>query len=195
MSAGISPNQSELITMMFFILYCDLATTQQTALTCLFGVGWGGDGYLYGCWPLLDPCVCVIVMFWWWECYSSRASLCLQRFPSHSEHFLSLSPSFSLPGTVCCLYTCINMRLFLLPPPPPPPLSPSVCLSVCLPACLSICPFLSPTTTSPPLSPSLRPPLSLLPSLLTPVFCVPSWFFSLFCFVFSLFFLFFPLDS
>ena len=95
--------------------------------------------------------VCVIVMFWWWECYSSRASLCLQTETfSFSFWTFPLSLSFSLPGTACCLYTCINMRLFLLPPPFPSP----ICLSVCLPVRFCLPP--------PP------PPLFVPPSLYFP---------------------------
>ena len=48
----------------------------------------------------------------------------------------------ALPRTSCCLYTCISMRVFLLPLPPPLSLSlslPSVCLIVGLSACLSAC--------------------------------------------------------
>ena len=165
---------------------------------------------------LLSAHVCVLL-----SCFDGGSvtapglvSICkLKRFPSHSEHFLPLS--LSLPGTACCLYTCINMRLFLLSPPPSLSLSlslPSVCLSVCLPACLSVClsvrlpvcPFLSPTPTSPP-----PPPLSLSssPSLSTslpPSPCVLCHLlvFSFLCVCFLLFFLVFffllffsPLDS
>ena len=128
--------------------------------------------------------------------------------PAYFSSFgLSLSQlvTVALPGTACCLYTCISLRVFLLSPPPPPPLSLpplSACLPACLSDCLSVSPFQSPTPTSPPPPPlSLRPPLSPLPSFLPPVFCVPSFFSFFFIFGFSVVILFcflscafFPLD-
>ena len=114
---------------------------------------------------------------------------------------LSLSQlvTVALPGTACCSYTCISLRVFLLSPPSPlslpsvclsagMPVWLSVCLSVCLPVCLSVSVF----------HPHLPPPLSLSlsssPSFSTslpPSPCVLCpLFFYLFCFGFSVVILF-----
>ena len=78
---------------------------------------------------------------------------------------LSQRVTVALPGTACCSYTCISLRVFLLSPPPPS-LSP-LCLSACLPACLSVClsiclsACLSVRFCLPPPPPPPPPPLSL----------------------------------
>ena len=138
---------------------------------------------------------------------------------------LSLSQlvTVALPGTACCLYTCISLRVFLFSPPPPLSLSPptppppllSVCLPACLSDCLSVCPSVClsaclsvrsclPPPPHPPLSLSLS--LSSSPSFSTFLFPSPCvlcpLFFSLSYFVFSVVILFcflscaffFPLD-
>ena len=111
----------------------------------------------------------------------------------------------ALPGTACCLYPCISMRVFLHSPPPPlslpsvclsvcQPACLTVCLSVCLPVCLSVCLSVPVSLPPPPLSPLPPLPLSLSlsssPSFSTslpPSPCVLCpLFFNLFCFGFSL---------
>ena len=128
---------------------------------------------------------------------------------------LSLSQlvTVALPGTACCLYTCISLRVFLFSPPPPPlsppPPTPSVCLSAGMPVwlsvCLSVCPSVClsaclsvrsclPPPPHPPLSLSLSLSLSSSPSFSTFLFPSPCvlcpLFFSLSYFVFSVVILF-----
>ena len=122
---------------------------------------------------------------------------------------LSLSQlvTVALPGTACCLYTCISLRVFLLSPPPPPLSLSPLCLSVCRHACLTVCPSvcLSACLSVRFCLPPPPPPLSLFVPLflhfplsfplcsVSPLFlvCFILVFLWLSCFVFSLVLFFF----